>query len=96
MVPILKNPTQRIRDHAYHAFPKQRNKLIGCAIRTDRYRMVAWVNVQDRSAEKIYELYDYQEDPLETINLATTRPDIVAELNEILARHPEVRAQVQK
>ena len=96
MVPILKNPKLRIRDHAYHAFPRQQNKLIGCAIRTERYRMVEWVNVQDRSAEKIYELYDYQEDPLETINLAETRADIIAELSTILASHPKVKAPIKR
>ena len=94
MVPVLKNPDVRIRDHAYHSYPRKRNQLIGCAIRTERYRMVEWVNVEDQSAEKIYELYDYATDPLETKNLAESKPEILDELKAILQRHPKVKPQI--
>lgn len=96
MVPVLKDPKSRIRDHAYHAYPRKGNQLIGCAIRTDRYRMVEWVDVQDRSVERIYELYDYVEDPLETRNLAEDKPEVLAELKSKLATHPPAQAPVKK
>jgi len=96
MVSVLKNPETRLRDHAYHAYPRKGNQLIGCAIRTERYRMVEWNNVVDPVEEKIYELYDYLEDPLETKNLANSRPDVMDHLKAILAGHPKVKAQVKR
>jgi len=38
------------------------------------------------------ELYDYDEDPRETRNLAKARPEVVETLRAILARHPEAVA----
>jgi len=40
-------------------------------------------------------LYDYQDDPLETRNLAANKPEVVAELRAILAKHPEAKPQVK-
>ncbi|MCA9046999.1 MAG: sulfatase-like hydrolase/transferase, partial [Planctomycetaceae bacterium] len=39
LVPVLKDPSVRVRDHAYHAYPKAK---MGRAIRTERYRLVEW------------------------------------------------------
>jgi len=96
LVPVLKNPEIRIRDHAYHAYPRRGNQLIGCAIRTERYRMVEWISVEDPNAEHIYELYDYVEDPLETKNYAQARPEVLNDLKAILATHPEAKPQIRK
>jgi iduronate 2-sulfatase len=96
MVPVLRDPSIRIRDHAYHAYPRKGNRLIGCAIRTERYRMVEWIDVEDPAAEKIYELYDYEEDPLETRNLAAIRPEVIKTLTGILRTHPAPKPQVRK
>lgn len=96
LVPVLKNPGLQIRDHAHHAYPRKRNQSIGCAIRTERYRMVEWINVEDHSTDRIYELYDYEVDPLETKNYAQEKPDVLNELKAILARHPQVKPQVRK
>jgi iduronate 2-sulfatase len=43
LVPILKDPAARVRDHAYHCFP--RGDSLGRAIRTDRYRLVEWKKI---------------------------------------------------
>ena len=86
LVPVLKDPAVRVRDHAYHAYPKRK---LGRAIRTERYRLVAWTNHGDPAGEAEYELYDYETDPLETENLAAGRPDMVAKLTATLARYPE-------
>ncbi|MEN8695150.1 MAG: sulfatase [Akkermansiaceae bacterium] len=77
LVPVLRDPTARVRDHAYHIFPKRK---LGRAIRTERYRLIEW--------GEEYELYDYQEDPHETQNLATKKPKIVDKLKAILATYP--------
>ena len=86
LVSVLKNPTTRVRDHAYHAYPRRK---LGRAIRTERYRFVEWKNPGEPEDTAEYELYDYEADPLETKNLARSRPQIVAELKAKLAAYPE-------
>lgn len=90
LIPVLKVPTARVRDHAYHSYPRMVNGRlrIGCAIRTDRYRMVEWLDPIDPRTESIYELYDYLEDPLETRNLADDQGEILKNLQQILQHHP--------
>lgn len=87
LVPVLKDPTRSIRDHAYHCFP--RGERMGRAIRTQRYRLVEWKRPGASADTAELELYDYQDDPTEKQNLAAQRPDVVAGLRQILARHPE-------
>ncbi|MEO1617408.1 MAG: sulfatase [Planctomycetota bacterium] len=85
LVPVLKDPSVRVRDHAYHAYPKQK---LGRSIRTERYRLVEWQSF-DRKGQAEYELYDYESDPLETKNLAGENQSIVDELRAILAKYPD-------
>lgn len=82
LVPVLKNPDARVRNHAFHVYPKRK---LGRAIRTERYRMVEW--------EDEHELYDYQEDPKETKNHASDRPEVLTRLKAILAGYPAPRAR---
>ncbi|MBL9114196.1 MAG: sulfatase [Verrucomicrobiaceae bacterium] len=77
LVPVLRDPTERVRDHAYHCFPKQ---SMGRVIRTERYRFVDW------GGEK--ELYDYETDPLETKNHVKDQAEVVERLSTILRGHP--------
>ncbi|WP_200836636.1 sulfatase-like hydrolase/transferase [Roseiconus lacunae] len=86
LVPVLENPEARVRDHAFHAYPK---RTLGRAIRTDRYRLVQWKSPQADEASAEYELYDYQTDPVETQNLAGSRPAVMSRLKAILAKYPE-------
>ncbi len=88
LVPLLKEPTTTIRSHAYHCYPRRRN-LLGRAIRTPRYRLVEWKQFAAATDTAQYELYDYQDDPLETKNLAGERAEVVARLKAMLATHPE-------
>jgi len=81
------------RDHVIHVYPRGEG-LLGRAIRTDRYRMVEWKKIGADAATAVYELYDYRVDPLETRNLAAERPDVMARLQAVLARHPEARPQI--
>lgn len=89
LVPVLKNPATKIRDHAYHCFPK--GKWLGRAIRTDRYRMVEWKSRRDPSEAAKYELYDYEVDPQERKNMASAEPVVLARLKQVLATHPAAR-----
>ena len=88
LVPVLKDPQARVRDHAYHAYPKAK---MGRAIRTERYRLVEWKKPGAPAESAELELYDYEIDPLETKNLAAEQPDVVKQLRAILAKHPEAK-----
>ena len=93
LVPVLRDPSVRVRDHAYHAFPRHRagQPVIGRAIRTERYRLVEWKKPGAPADTADLELYDYQADPKETRNLAGSQPETVTRLREVLARHPEAK-----
>lgn len=86
LVPVLRDPAARVRDHAYHVFPKGK---LGRAIRTERYRLVEWRNPGEAAESAELELYDYETDPGETRNLAAQQPQVVARLRAILAKYPE-------
>ena len=54
-------------------------------MRTDRYRLVVWRDHRDSKAEPLFiELFDHQNDPHETINIAAENPGLVAELRQQL------------
>ena len=86
LVPVLKQPEKRVRDYAYHAYPKRK---LGRAIRTERYRLVQWKDPGAPEEESEYELYDYHRDPLETQNLTSRHPDVFARLRSKLIALPE-------
>jgi iduronate 2-sulfatase len=92
--PVLADPTLKTRDSIIHVYP--RNDLLGRAIRTARYRMVEWKKPGADTASAEFELYDYETDPLETENLATKQPEVLAELQAILATHPEAKPQFKE
>lgn len=95
LVPVLKDPSDRVRDHAYHAYPKQK---LGRAIRTDRYRMVQWRGFGAEQDTPEYELYDYETDPLERKNLALDprHSNVLSQLKTILAKYPAPVARSSK
>lgn len=90
LVPVLKDPKARVRDHAYHAYPKSK---MGRAIRTERYRLVEWTK-EGQPTE--YELYDYETDPGEKANHAAAKPEIVEKLKAVLATHPKAKSRFRK
>ncbi|MGL4629900.1 MAG: sulfatase [Leadbetterella sp.] len=77
LVPILKNTNKKVKDYAQSQYPRNGDKTMGYALRTDRYRIVAWYD-SDFKKDKItesekpiaVELFDYVQDPLEKENLA--------------------------
>jgi len=86
LVAVLKNPKARVRDHAFHAYPRRR---LGRAIRTERYRLVEWRNSGEPVSKAEYELYDYSNGQVETVNLAKQKPALVKQLVATLSRYPE-------
>jgi len=94
LVPVLKNPNARVRDHAYHAYP--RGGKLGRAIRTQRYRLVEWKKHSDPGAGVDYELYDYKTDPWETQNHHAAKPRIAEKLKKILSKHPSPKTRSRR
>lgn len=57
------------------------NNVMGYAMRTDRYRIIIWKDYKNPEAELLFvELYDHENDPTETKNIAGENPEIVKEL----------------
>ncbi len=90
LVPVLRDPSARVRDHAFHAYPKSK---LGRAIRTERYRLVEWKKEGAADSVEI-ELYDYETDPYETRNVAAQQPETVAGLRAILSKYPQPASMV--
>ena len=82
---MLHDPSVRVRDHAYHAYPRAK---LGRCIRTERYRLVQWLNPGQPESKAEYELYDYRNGPVERENIATKRPAVLTRLQEKLAAYP--------
>jgi iduronate 2-sulfatase len=89
---VLKNPAAPSKDSIAHVYP--RNRLLGRAVRTARYRLIEWKEPGASADTAVFELYDYQTDPGETKNFAAERPAVVAELRTLLANQPEPKPQL--
>lgn len=80
-VPLLDDPNRLWKRAAFSQYPREIPGVgagMGYSIRTRRFRYTEW-----RAADSPYtssELYDYQEDPLETRNIAS-RPENVSLVN---------------
>ena len=70
--PLLDNPGQPWKTAAFSQYPRQNGKLklMGYSMRTERYRLTRWVDVNDHSKVDSVELYDEQKDPEENTNIA--------------------------
>ncbi|MFB9292071.1 sulfatase [Persicitalea jodogahamensis] len=107
LVPMMKNPNATVKRFAQSQYPrstKEYGKLMGYAIRTPRYRYVAWF-AEDYDKNKVLpnvrpiaeELYDYEDDPNEEINFAahSDHQDALKEhqvlLTEFLGSQPQAR-----
>ncbi len=94
LVSVLCNPETTSKTAVFHAYPRNprgKGTLVGRAVRTARYRLVEWKNPGAPADTSDLELYDYQCDPEETQNLASSRPALVAELRAELAKVPEAK-----
>ena len=93
--PTLRNPATPTKAHILHTFPRQKN-LIGRALRTAQHRLVEWKIPGAPADSAQCELYDYNADPSESRNLATSQPDTVATLRAILnSSYPESKPQLK-
>lgn len=65
LVPILENPAARVQTGIMNHYG---SGTYGYAYRTERYRFTEWVD--SSGVVQARELYDYEVDPMETVNLA--------------------------
>jgi iduronate 2-sulfatase len=92
-VAALKDPSAKTKEATFHVYP--RANLLGRAVRSERYRLVEWKAISAPVSTAVYELYDYEKDPLETKNLIKDLPDVVTHLQSLLATQPEAKPQIQ-
>ncbi len=55
---------------------------MGLTLRTEKYRLTKFINDED----PIFELYDHEKDPMETINISADYPKIIEELLPLLEK----------
>ncbi len=65
LVPVLADPSARVQTGIMNHYA---SGTYGYAYRTDRYRFTEWIDFSGRVQAR--ELYDYETDPMETVNLA--------------------------
>lgn len=81
--PLLNKVEARIKTQMGDKWDRDlfENHLMGYAMRTDRYRLIAWKDTRNPDARPIFtELYDHETDPAETKNVAGRIPEVVAKL----------------
>ena len=93
LMSVIEQPTRPWKTAAF----SQKGQSTGNSIRTDRYRYTEW----GRNGSRGVELYDYDIDPDETVNIANLpeNAELVADLSERLhagwqAALPEVEQQI--
>ena len=101
LIPILGNPKIHVKEFSMSQYPDHHRKgLMGYSMRTGRYRLVAWVKDEvsrtgkfDRSLIDSIELYDYENDPIETVSQARNPEykDVLKELEAKLDRYFSTR-----
>ncbi|WP_309400737.1 sulfatase [Cerasicoccus maritimus] len=88
LVPVLKDSKAKVKDYSISQYNRRGNTM-GYALRTERYRYVMWMGKDwrttmpfDPSLVEFVELYDYDSDPLETVNQAENiaYADVASEL----------------
>jgi arylsulfatase A-like enzyme len=82
LVPLMENPDRTWKSAAFSQYPRA-GGIMGHSMRTDRYRFTAWGKPGEEPSA--LELYDHQNDPSETENLAK-RPDHFALVEKLRAQ----------
>jgi len=79
ITPLLKDPSASVRNAILSQYPRSVNgaPVMGYTLRSQRYRYVKWVQMNYKNGARsgllvATELYDYEKDPLETVNLAAS------------------------
>lgn len=75
LVPVLNDPRATVKDVAISQYPRSSNgkPVMGYAYRSQRCRYIEWIQKDYRKGQRqgaviARELYDYEKDPMETVN----------------------------
>ncbi len=68
LMPLFDNPDQMLKNAAFGQRP--RRKVEGFTVRTNRYRLVKWVDKKNPDSTWMVELYDYGKSSIERTNVA--------------------------
>ena len=86
-VPLISEPNRTWRKAAFSQYLRPgKLPIMGCSVRTDRWRYTEWTSNGKDKESKGVELYDHQDDPAENVNLAG-EPEYkikVSEMSKIL------------
>lgn len=94
--PLIKKVERRIIQQQGSNWNRElfEEHLMGYAMRTNRYRLVVWRDHRRAAAEPLFiELYDHQNDPNETKNVADAHPGVVSRLMEQMKMRTHVSRQ---
>jgi len=75
---LVRDANEEGKGFAYSFQKSHQRELMGRTLRTDRYRIVSWVDEKGEAAQ--VELYDLKNDSQENINIAKDNPEVVQEL----------------
>lgn len=81
--PLIEEVEGRIKEQMGDTWDRDlfENRLMGYSMRTQRYRFIAWKDYTNPQSEPIYlELYDHDNDPHETVNIAKDDPELTQKL----------------
>ena len=97
LVPILTGKSKKVKEYAISQYP--RGKAMGYALRNDRYRYVAWYKNRNSIKEQdiiIKELYDYKNDPEETVNMVGIERELAEEFQSYLNNFFDQQSEEKK
>ena len=83
--PLITKVERRIIDQQGNRWDRElfEKHLMGYTMRTDRYRLVLWLDHRNRDADPIFvELFDHKTDPNESTNIASENHGLVRRLTE--------------
>ncbi|MDF1739894.1 MAG: sulfatase [Verrucomicrobiales bacterium] len=86
--PLISEVETRIQKQQGDAWDRElfEQHLMGYSVRSDRYRLVLWRDQRNPEAKPVFvELFDHENDPNETVNVADSHPEIVSQLHTDLA-----------
>jgi iduronate 2-sulfatase len=88
--PLIKHVESRLKSEQPGEWSRNfyENHLMGYTVRTDRYRLVCWIDDRDRKRVIATELYDHRVDPDENVNIAgkPENEELVKQLKKELKR----------
>jgi len=93
---VVSDPTVSVKDAAFtqhqHPFYGSRNawEAWGYSMRTDLWRYTEWRSIKDGSVVA-RELYDHENDPGETVNVAAQNPDVEKSCSERIAKQFDIK-----